>query len=219
MDNLDDASEVRQILRDARRGDRRGLSDLLQRHRDRLRCLIHVRLDRRLRGRVDASDVIQETLLQAASDLDGYLKHREGGRSSFFVWLRLLAIRKLRVIHRRHFGIQARDVEREISADRRRVADSASDPLIAKLPGALTSPSRALQRIEQTARLEESLGRLDPADREVLVLRHYEQLSNQETAEVLGISGTAACNRYVRSLKRLRHVLAEMPGGIGEVQP
>jgi RNA polymerase sigma-70 factor (ECF subfamily) len=163
-----------------------------------------------VQGRVDPSDVIQEAYLEVASKLDDYLRDPT---LPFFLWLRLLTGQKLVLAHRQHLGVQARDAAREVSLYRGALPEASSAALAAQLLGKLTSPSVAAVRAELKLRVQEALNSMDPIDREVLSLRHFEQLSNAEAARVLGLSDTAACNRYVRALERLRGILTALPGG------
>jgi RNA polymerase sigma-70 factor (ECF subfamily) len=187
---------------------------LLERHRARLRKLVALRLDPRLQGRVDPSDVIQEAYLDAARRLPEY--EQEPQRMPFYLWLRFLVGQRIFELHRRHLGAQARNVGREISLYRGPMPEASSAAIAAQLIGRQTSPSQAAVRAERKLRLQEALNQMDPIDREVLVLRHYEQLTNSETALVLGLDKSAASKRYARALIRLKDLLATMPGGLQE---
>ncbi|HZW34978.1 MAG TPA: sigma-70 family RNA polymerase sigma factor [Isosphaeraceae bacterium] len=211
-DHPDDTS----LLRLAARGDQAAWGALLARSRDRLKRMVALRLDRRLQGRVDASDIIQEAHLEATARLREYARNPA---MPVFVWLRFLVGQQLLTVHRRHLGAQARDVGREISIGQGALPEATSASLAARLLGRNTRASEALARAERKLRLEEALNRMDPLDREVLALRHFEQLSNAETAAVLGIHESAASKRYLRALKRIKEVLAQMPGGLKELQP
>jgi RNA polymerase sigma-70 factor (ECF subfamily) len=178
--------------------------------------MVALRLDRRLQGRVDASDIIQEAHLEATARLREYARNPA---MPWFVWLRFLVGQQLMTVHRRHLGAQARDAGREISIHQGALPEATSASLAARLLGRNTRASEALARAERRLRLEEALNRMDPLDREVLALRHFEQLSNVETAAVLGIHESAASKRYLRALKRIKEVLAQMPGGLKELQP
>ncbi len=172
--------------------------------------MIALRLDRRLQGRIDPSDVIQEACLEASERLTEYAQERS---MPFFLWLRFLTGQKLLQLHRRHLGAQLRDAGREVSLYRGRLPETTSAALAAQLLGRHTTPSGAAMRAEMKIRLQESLNNMEPLDREVLALRHFEQLSNAETAEVLGIQPAAASKRYLRALRRLKEVLALGPAG------
>ena len=132
----------------------------------------------------------------------------------FFLWLRFLVGQRLAEQHRQHLGAQARDAGREVSLYRGAMPETTTAALAAQLLGRLTSPSQAAIRAERKIRLQEALNSMDPIDREVLALRHFEQLSNGETATVLGLDKSAASKRYARALIRLKEILAALPGGL-----
>jgi RNA polymerase sigma-70 factor (ECF subfamily) len=207
-------AETRALIDRAIRGDQGAWGELLARHRDRLRRMVALRLDRRLQGRVDASDVIQEAMLDASRRLDEY---RRDPTMPFFLWLRYLTGQRLLEQHRRLLGAQGRDAGREISLYHGAMPETTTAALAAQLLGRNTSPSQAAQRAERKIRLQESLNSLDPLDREILALRHFEHLSNGEAAEVLGLDKSAASKRYARALIRLKDILASRPGGLGEL--
>jgi RNA polymerase sigma-70 factor (ECF subfamily) len=171
--------------------------------------MVRLRMDRRLQGRVDASDVLQEAWLDAARRLPEYAQEPQ---MPPFLWLRFLAMQRLLALHRFHLGAEKRNAAQEVSLHRGPMPAASSVSLASRLLGKFTSASQKAIRAELRVRLQETLNRLDPIDREVLALRHFEELSNNETAEVLGLSKAAASNRYVRALKRLKDALAETPG-------
>jgi RNA polymerase sigma-70 factor (ECF subfamily) len=206
-----DPSETLRLLRRARSGDAAALGELFSRHRARLRRMVELRLDWRLQARVDPSDVIQEAYLEVAGRLGDYLRDP---KLPFFLWLRLVVGEQLVNLHRLHLGAQMRDPRREVSLFRDALPQASSAALAAQLLGKLTSPSEAAVRAERLLRLQEAVNSLDPLDREVLSLRHFEQLSRAEAAQALGVTEAAAAKRYVRALKRLKDVLAQMPGGL-----
>jgi len=209
MDN--NSADTIALIERARAGDTQALNELFARHRGRLRRMVEVRLDQRLQGRVDASDVIQEAHLEAAERLEEYLGNP---KLPIFLWLRLVVAERLLKIHRQHLGTQKRDAGREISLFREALPAASSSALAAQLLGQQTSPSQAAVRAERMLRLQEALNSLEPIDREILSLRHFEELSRAEAAQALGIEEAAAAKRYVRALKRLKDVLADMPGGL-----
>lgn len=184
------------------------LAELFSEYRGRLERMVHFRMDPRLRSRIDVGDVLQEAYLDAAKRVDNYLANPS---APFFVWLRGITLNTLMDVHRRHLGAALRDAGREVSLYRK-TTDATSELLAAQLVGRLTSPSQAVMREELIAQVEEALRQMDDMDREVLALRHFEQLSNNEVAEVLGLTKTAASNRYVRALARLREILLLIPG-------
>jgi RNA polymerase sigma-70 factor (ECF subfamily) len=204
------SGQTDQLLRRAAQGDPRALGELLERHRARLRRMVALRLDRRLQGRLDASDVIQEALLEASARLPDYLHQPD---MPFFLWLRFLTGQKMMELHRRHLGAQMRDAGREISLYRGALPGASSAALAAQLLGHDTRPSEAAIRAERKIRLQEALNSMDPLDREVLALRHFEQLNNAETAQALGLHESAASKRYIRALKKLKDILTSLPDG------
>jgi RNA polymerase sigma-70 factor (ECF subfamily) len=208
------ARETDDLLRRAAAGDQASWGTLLERSRERLRRMVALRLDRRLQGRIDPDDVIQEAYLEASTRRAEYLQNPS---MPFYLWLRFLTGQKLAALHRHHLGAQMRDAGREISLYRGTLPQTSSAALAAQLLGRLTRPSVAAVRAEIKIRLQEALNRMDPLDREVLALRHFEQLSNAEAAQTLGIQEEAAKKRHVRALKRLKEILTSMPGGAGEV--
>jgi RNA polymerase sigma-70 factor (ECF subfamily) len=210
---IGDASETDRLLQQAAAGDRDSWGILLSRHRNRLRCMVLLRLDRRLQGRIDPSDVIQEAFIDATNQLADYQRQPT---MPFFLWLRLITGQKMVALHRHHLGTQARDAAREVSLYRGSLPQTSSAALAAQLLGHETRPSEAAIRAERAIRLQEALNRMDALDREVLALRHFELLSNAETAQVLGIQESAASKRYVRALKRLKEILKGMPGSLGD---
>ena len=190
--SMSDSSETRDVLKRALAGDHASWGDLLARHRDRLRRMVALRLDRRLQGRIDPSDVIQESCLEASTRLAEYLRNPS---MSFFLWLRFLTGQKLLELHRHHLGARMRYAEREISLYRGSLPETSSAALAAQLLGHATQPSEAAMRAEMMIRLQEALNGMDPLDREVLALRHFEHLSNAEAAKVLGLHESAASKR------------------------
>jgi RNA polymerase sigma-70 factor (ECF subfamily) len=202
-------NEPSELLRRAGAGDARALNELLALYRDRLRWMVRLRLNRRLQGRVDPSDVLQEAYLEICKDLPAYL---QSPTMPFFLWLRHITGQKLIAMHRRHLGAQMRDAEQEVSLYRGALPQANSVSLAAQLLGHMTSASRAAIRAEDQILVQEALNSMDPIDREVLALRHFEQLNNEETAQVLGIKKSAASNRYIRALKRLKDILSSIPG-------
>jgi RNA polymerase sigma-70 factor (ECF subfamily) len=202
------------LLERARAGDKQALNELIGRHRARLRRMVELRLDRRLQSRIDASDVIQEAYVEVVRRLGEYLSEPS---YPLFLWLRLIVGERLLKLHRHHLGTKMRDAELEVSIYRGALPAASSAALAAQLLGKHTSPTQAAIRAERMMRLQEALNTLDPMDREVLSLRHFEELSLVETALSLGIEQSAAAKRYVRALKRLKAVLTTMPGGLESV--
>jgi RNA polymerase sigma-70 factor (ECF subfamily) len=204
------SSETDRLLHLLAQGEPAEFGKLLERHRGRLRRMVALRLDRRLQGRIDASDVIQEAFLEASSRLPDYLTRPS---LPFFLWLRFITGQKLVELHRHHLGAQMRDAGREISLYRGALPETSSAALAAQLLGHDTRPSEAAVRAERKIRLQEALNSMDALDREVLALRHFEQLNNSETARALELTEAAASKRYVRALKRLKEILSGLSGG------
>jgi RNA polymerase sigma-70 factor, ECF subfamily len=208
-----DSTEGRELLSRAAAGDQEAWGRLLARHRDRLRRMVALRLDQRLQGRVDASDVIQESFLDASAGLAGYMQNPV---LPFYLWLRFLTGVRLAKVHRHHLGTQMRDAAREVSLFRGSLPHTSSAALAAHLMGRESRPSEAAMRAELKLRLQDVLNSMEPLDREILALRHFEQLATAETAQVLGIKEAAARKRHIRALEKLREILVNLPGGVGE---
>jgi RNA polymerase sigma-70 factor (ECF subfamily) len=206
----DPPSETVHLLERLKTGDRRALADLFQRHRDRLRRMVELRMDARLHGRIDASDVLQDGFLDVAKRVENYLSDP---RLPVFLWLRLVVSDRLAMVHRHHLGTRMRDASQEVSLYRDPMPQASSAALALMLLGRVTSPSNAAIRAEQILQIQEAVNSLEPLDREVVALRHFEQLSRAETAAVLGITEEAGAKRYIRALKKLKTILAAMPGG------
>jgi RNA polymerase sigma-70 factor (ECF subfamily) len=198
-----------ELLRQATAGNQQALATLFARYRDRLRKLVHLRLDRRLSGRIDPSDVLQDAYLDVARRFPEYAATPA---VPFYLWLRALTGQRLVDLHRRHLGAQMRDAGQEVSLYRGALPAASSVSLAQHLLAGLTSPTQAAVREEMRLRLQEALNSMDPIDREVVVLRHFEELSNAEAAEVLGIEPPAASKRYIRALRRLKAILDAVPG-------
>jgi RNA polymerase sigma-70 factor (ECF subfamily) len=206
---MNDASESDALMQRASAGDQEALAEVFSRYRERLRQMVRLRIDRRLQGRLDASDVLQEAYLDFSRRLPDYA---HDPKMPFYLWLRFLTGQRLVDMHRQHLGAKMRDAAQEVSLYRGALPQASSVSLAAQLLGRLTSASRAAVRAETQIRVQEALNAMDPLDREVLTLRHFEMLSNDETAAVLNIKKSAASNRYIRALKRLKAIMAELPG-------
>ena len=189
------------LERELRAGDDAALGPLFERHRGRLLRMVTFRLDPRLLGRIDADDVLQETYVDAQKRLAAF----RGDDKPFLVWIRLITQQTMVDLHRRHLGTRMRTAGKEVAAPQ-------SGTMSSLFVGHITSPSRAMMREEVRGEIERALEEMDEIDREVLMLRHFEDLSNKDVATVLGIQENAASNRYVRALGRLRGYL----GGLGD---
>ncbi len=207
---MSDVSESPEEFLNRLRQDPEGvLASEYAEHRDRLWRIVNFRLDRRLLGRVDADDVLQEAYLDAATRIEHYLNDPA---ISFFIWLRTIVGQTLIDVHRRHLSAKKRDVRREVKPNRRVFSASTSFQIADILLADLTSPSQAILKEELAVKLHEALESMNEIDREILVLRHFEELSNIEAAEVLEIESKTASMRYFRALTRLRSILVQIPG-------
>jgi RNA polymerase sigma-70 factor (ECF subfamily) len=198
-------SETLRLLRRAAAGDQDVWASLLMQHRQRLRCMIALRMDRRLQGRIDPSDVLQDAYLHASRKLADYVTNPA---IPFFLWLRVITGQRLTILHRHHLGVLGRHAGREVSLYQGALPQASSAALAAHLLGRDTRPSEAAQRAERAIQLQEALNTLEPMDREILALRHFEELSNAEAAHLLDIRESAASKRYTRALKHLKDVLS-----------
>src|SRR6478609_4966474 len=203
---MSESDDLRLVER-ARGGDDAAAGEALVRHRARLRRMVEARLDRRVRGRVDPSDVLQDGFADAVAKLPGYLADP---KLPLFLWLRLVVGERLAKVQRDHLGAQIRDAGREVSLYRGPMPAASSAALAAHLLGKETSPTQAAVRAERLLRLQQALNTLDPLDREILSLRHFEELTHFEAARVLDIQEAAAAKRYIRAFKRLKDVLAAL---------
>jgi RNA polymerase sigma-70 factor (ECF subfamily) len=206
---MSDRSPESDPLARARAGDPEALGQLFLHFRDRLRKMVRLRLDRRLAGRVDPSDVLQEAFLDLSRRFPEYVANPA---VPFYLWLRALTGQRLIDLHRQHLGAQMRDASQEVSLHRGGLPQASSEYLAEQLLGRMTSPTQAAIRAEMQIRLQEALNSMEPLDREVVVLRHFEELTNNETAEVLGIDRSAASKRYVRAIRKLKAILDAVPG-------
>jgi RNA polymerase sigma-70 factor, ECF subfamily len=200
-------SEIDDLLRDAAQGDETAVRCLLERHRDRLRRMIAARLDRRLAARLDPSDVVQETLADAARKLPDYLRDRP---LPFFAWLYRLAADRLARTHRDHVASTVRGIGREERIDGKSHHEATATRLVDRLMANDTTPGRRMAREERRALLAGAIARMDEADREVVGLRYLDQLAFDEIAAVLEIGLSAAKMRHLRALERLRGLLEEV---------
>jgi RNA polymerase sigma-70 factor (ECF subfamily) len=196
------------LIEQARRGDASARQQLLTRHRERLGRMVAVRLDRRLAARVDPSDVVQETLAAAAQKLPAYLRERP---LPFYPWLRAIALERVSKVHQRHLRAGRRSVTRE-EPGLESLPDESALTLARMLIDSGPSPSRQLLRKELRGQVQAALARLRPQERDILVMRYLEQLSNKEIASALGISEGAVKMRHLRALTCLRTLLAEELG-------
>ncbi|MGD9853600.1 MAG: sigma-70 family RNA polymerase sigma factor [Planctomycetaceae bacterium] len=202
-----DSDTTQRLLLQAEGGDGPAVNALMERHREALRRMVAARMDRGMAQRVDASDIVQETLIEAHRRLNDYLKD---GPMPFHLWLRQIAKDRLIDAHRRNRA-QRRDVGREQSLAPAARTDQSSLDLAAQLCDMELTPAAHALRQELESRFWSALAMLDEPDREIVLLRHQEQLGNGETADLLGLSPAAAGMRYLRAIRRLRSALGETP--------
>jgi RNA polymerase sigma-70 factor (ECF subfamily) len=205
---LPNTPETQLLLDQARAGDAAAVERLLAGHREPVRRMIGLRLDPAIAARLDASDVVQEVLLEASRRLDDYLRDPA---MPFHLWLRHLARDHLIDAHRRHRLAQRRGVDRERPLVPAAFADRSSLELAGQLLDQELTPASAAIQQEMQRRLHAAVASLDEDDREVILMRHFEQLSNQEVAASLGLTEAAASMRHLRALRRLKALL--QPGG------
>lgn len=202
MDSLD----TRELLDQARAGDRTAVDRLLESHRTALRRMVDLRMDPALAGRLDASDIVQEVMLEASRRLSGYL---DKPVMPFHLWLRHLAKDHIIDAHRRHRQAQRRSLDREQPIVPAAFADRSSIELAAQFLDREATPATAALRQELARRLAQAVASLEDDDRDIILMRHYEQLSNQEVAAMLGLTEAAASMRYLRAVRKLKGVLGE----------
>jgi RNA polymerase sigma-70 factor (ECF subfamily) len=170
--------------------------------------VIRFRLAEPLRARLGPEDVLQDAFLAASQRLEHYAA---SPASSPFIWLRMIVNQTLVDLHRQHLGAQKRDAGCEVSVDTAPYAQATSASVAIQLVGVFTSPSRAAARADLLGLVQTAIEQMDPIDREVLALRHFEELTNSEVAEALRIEQKAASIRYIRALRRLKEILAQVP--------
>ena len=206
---LNESEASTALVKQAASGDANACDQLFSRFHKRLQRMVRLRLNRRLQGRVDAEDILQDAYLEASKRLSEYLDDRP---LPFYLWLRHIVGQKLINAHRVHLGAQMRDAAQEVSLHRGPLPEANSFSLAAQLLGRLTSPSQAAIKAETRIQVQETLNSMTAMDREILALRHFEHLKNTEVALTLGIDESTASTRYLRALKRLKDELGDLPG-------
>lgn len=204
---------TQELLAEVGRGKTEAVNQLLERHRVALRKLVQLRLDRKIARRIDASDVVQDVLLEANERLQEYIANPQ---MPFHLWLRHLARDRMIDMHRRHRGAQRRSLDRERSLASPQFSDQSSFDLASQLAASELTPAAASIRRELEQRFLSALDLLDDDDRDILLMRHFEQLGNSEAAEALGLSAAAAGMRHLRALRKLRAILGERPSLMGD---
>jgi RNA polymerase sigma-70 factor (ECF subfamily) len=198
-----DPDKTGNLIERTRNGDEAAFETLFNRHRVQLRRFIAMRMDRRMATRVDASDILQETYMDAFRRFSSYLRQ---DAMPFHLWLHWIAREKVIGMHRRHLGAGKRAVQHEVPL---MPVDSSAD-LVSGLMGRMASPSQELARAELAEQLRVALGRLDADERDLILWRHFEQLSARDMALLLDITEAAANKRYIRAVEKLRKILNDM---------
>ena len=199
-----EGEQTQELLKGVAGGDPSAVNRLMDRHREAVRRMIQMRLDQAVSRRVDASDVVQDVLMEASQRLNDYMANPS---MPFHLWLRQLAKDRIIDMHRRHRAAQRRSVDREqnlsgLGSDEQSAAD-----LAALLKDAELTPAAAALRKEMEERFLVALDQLEENDREIVVMRHFEHLGNSEVAEALNLSAPAAGMRYLRAIRKLRELL------------
>ena len=202
------SSQTNRLLKRVRDRDQEAFGDLFARHRERLRKLVRLRMDRRLRGRISSSAVLEQVAAEAGRRLGEYLADAS---QTVFLWLRRLTGERLQALHQHHLSAQSWDAGQELSLYRGAMPLVHSGSLAAQLLGDRAANQSAI-RADLLLRLQDALNSMDSFDREILALCHFEELTDEETAAVLGIEKVAATNHYVTALKRLKEILKSIPG-------
>lgn len=211
---MSESENNQETLRRIHGGCTEAVAELYSQYRKRLYLLVSYRLDSRLKGRVDPDDILQEAYVDVVNRIQHFV---DNPATSIYVWFRMVVMQTMTNVHRRHLAARKRDAKLEVTVQPNSSTDSTVASLAQLLSGHLTSPSQAAIREEQTRQLTEALEKLSELDREILMLRHFEELSNTEVAEVLNIETQAASVRYFRAIRRLRAVAEKLPGlGIDE---
>lgn len=199
-----DGEHTQELLVGAREGDSAAVDNLLDRHRESLRRMIGMRLDHKIKRRVDVSDIVQEVLVEANRRLQDYLQNPV---MAFHLWIRQIAKDRIIDAHRRHRVSAKRSIDREQPLVAAGAVDQSTVELAAQLCDPELTPAAAATQRELAQHIQQSISLLPDRDREIILMRHYEQLSNQDIAEVLELTEPAASMRYLRALKKLRQIL------------
>lgn len=201
-----ESDQTQELLQNARDGDDVAVNNLLDRHRNALRRLVQMRLDRKIQRRVDVSDVVQDVLIEANRRLQDYLADP---KMTFHLWLRQIARDRIIDAHRRHRVSAKRSVDREQPMAIPQGMDKSTIQLVGQICDPELTPAAAATQREMTLKVEDAISQLADVDCEIIIMRHYEQLTNQEIAEALELTEPAASMRYLRAVRRLREILGE----------
>jgi RNA polymerase sigma-70 factor (ECF subfamily) len=202
-----ETEKTQELLLGAKEGDAEAVNRLLERHRDAVRRLVQMRLDQRIQRRVDVSDVVQEVFVEANRRLNDYVA--QGQPMAFHLWLRQIAKDRIIDAHRRHRASAKRSVDREQAMNVPAGMDRSSMELAAQIVDPELTPAAAATQHEMAQRVEAAIAQLGDQDAEIILMRHYEHLSNQEIAQALGLTEPASSMRYLRAVRKLREVLGE----------
>jgi RNA polymerase sigma-70 factor (ECF subfamily) len=202
-----ESEKTQELLLGAKEGDAEAVNRLLERHRDAVRRLVQMRLDQRVQRRVDVSDVVQEVFVEANRRLNDYVA--QGQPMAFHLWLRQIAKDRIIDAHRRHRASAKRSVDREQAMNVPAGMDRSSMELAAQIVDPELTPATAATQHEMAQRVEAAIAQLGDQDAEIILMRHYEHLSNQEIAQALGLTEPASSMRYLRAVRKLREVLGE----------
>ena len=205
-----------ELISGMKAGDEQALAEVFSSYRERLRRIIQFRMDYRMAGRVSDSDVLQETYIAAAQRLRHFAQRSD---MPPFLWLRLLVSQQLIDLHRQHLQAEMRDARKEVALHPARTSPHTSLAIAAQLVGKMTNVSEVVLRAERIERLEAVLNEMDEIDREVIALRHFEELSNFETANVLQIETSAASKRYLRAMTRLAKLMETHQASLRDPTP
>lgn len=210
------SEETVQLLSSAEGGDPGAVNRLMNRHRNALRRMVRMRMDKALARRVDASDVVQDVMFEASRRLNDYLQEP---KMPFKLWLRQLAKDRIIDMHRRHREAQRRSVDREQPLESPQFADRSSLNLAAQLRDHELTPAAENIRRELRVRFLTAMEQLSEDDRDMIFMRHFEELTNSEVATALGLSAPAAGMRYLRALRRLKAILGDSPSAMSIPKP
>jgi len=202
-----ESSRIEELEHRLKQCDQQALDELFNIHRRRLWGIVHFRMSPILRRRIEPDDVLQDAYIAAVNRLEHYA---ENPFKSSFLWLRMIVNQTIADLYRRHIGAQKRDARCEVASDGLIYPQSTSSSLVFQLADNATSPSQLVSRHELLEKVSDVVSGMDPMDQEILAFRHFEELTNSEAAAAIGISQKAASIRYVRALRRLKAVLADM---------
>ncbi|MCR9292165.1 MAG: sigma-70 family RNA polymerase sigma factor [bacterium] len=189
------------LLEQAGSGDTQAIASVFESYRERLRRTVKLRMHPQLQARLDASDVLQDTFFEFARRLPDFTQQRP---MPLFAWLRRLTIQQLDQLQRKHLGAEKRTAFREIALVASPSQDASVVNLATQLAGQFTSVDRNLLKAEVQSKLFEALSHMEEDEREIIAMRHFEELSTQEIAEILGLTRSGVLKRYTRAIRRLR---------------